>query len=193
MNAPLVLTAGRLNRLAAQLEQRLGVPRLREVVSGEIVTAALLNNYSRLAGKGELFTHGMHILHATRLIHEVMEEEDRRMLTIFHGATWDYIKWALETFKDETLEGQAFHLGEEVTELTDALENGEAVEIAEELADCAMLASLILYRVQALADEHRINLNAEIANKLLINRGRKWKLMPNGNYRHVEGEAKEEE
>jgi hypothetical protein len=99
------------------------------------------------------------------------------LIDTVHPVVRAYVLWALATFPDETLEQQAIHLVKETKELATG-------PTAEEMADVAMLSLLIFFRTQKLAKANGVDLLTAFAEKLTINRNRRWVRSPDGDYNH---------
>jgi hypothetical protein len=110
-----------------------------------------------------------------------MTPAQNEKLDAAEAALWQTIVWALATFPDESIREQAIHLVKEAQEL----EGAEPGEVAEELADCLMLASLIVHRLYLLAVNGDVDIVPAILKKLAKNKTRRWVRTPDGDYQHV--------
>lgn len=95
-------------------------------------------------------------------------------------------KWAVRTFKGQTVRSCAIHLEKEVKELKKALEGRDTTKIGMELADCYLLLLDIAYRLD-------IPLQRAAEIKHQINQDRKWQEPDeSGVYEHVREEEERE-
>ena len=89
--------------------------------------------------------------------------------------------WAEHTFGLSTQIRAATRMNEEVAELLAKMSNATVShsKIIEEVAD----VQIVLY---VLAERLHMNLDAEVQNKMKVNRSRKWKLDGSGCGQHVD-------
>lgn len=111
-------------------------------------------------------------------------------------------EWHEQTFPDATEDSQVLKLSEEFTEWRESKQNANSWdEQYKEIADVLIVAAVLEFRYDNAMGKYIFNdiieglymndsktvLNA-IKDKMEINRRRKWIKLPDGRYKHIEGE-----
>ena len=111
-------------------------------------------------------------------------------------------EWHKQTFPDASEDGQVLKLSEEFTELFEAEKEDDEAAYWKETADIVIVSGVLFVRyknelgrfifdrimdILYMSMSMPIVLNA-VKTKMEINRRRKWVKLPDGRYKHVEGE-----
>lgn len=111
-------------------------------------------------------------------------------------------EWHEQTFPDASEDGQILKLSEEFTEWLELKQNAASWEEQyKEIADVLIVAGVLEFRydnamgkfifddiIEGLYLNDSIVVLNEVQTKMEINRRRKWIKLPDGRYKHVEGE-----
>lgn len=111
-------------------------------------------------------------------------------------------EWHEKTFLDDSENGQILKLSEEFTEFQESkIETDKREKTLKELADVLIVAAVLKFRYNNAMGKFIFNVITEaldlydsivvlnaVQTKMEINRRRKWVKLPDGRYKHVEGE-----